>query len=150
MRARKNILDQYVSKNGKLGRHLANTSPAKLVYNCTLFAAQALPQGKMKTLRKRSKNIEKHIKNIHLADSFLFNPHKWMLTNFDCSIYFVKNKKTLIKTFESIGRVCLFSTTPSVKFKALTMSSLEIEKSISLLGLCLDFDNLPHVRRFLF
>jgi hypothetical protein len=38
---------------------------------------------------------------------------------------------TLIKTFESMGRVCLFSTTPSVKFRALTISSLEIEKSIS-------------------
>ena len=42
----------------------------------------------------------KYIKNIELADSFLFNPHKWMLTNFDCSIYYIKNKKALIKTFE--------------------------------------------------
>ena len=24
-------------------------------------------------------------------DSFVFNPHKWMLTNFDCSAYFVKD-----------------------------------------------------------
>ena len=31
------------------------------------------------------KKYQKHIKNIHLADSFLFNPHKWMLTNFDCN-----------------------------------------------------------------
>jgi len=46
------------------------------------------------------KKYQKHIKNIHLADSFLFNPHKWMLTNFDCSIYFVKNQEALIKTFE--------------------------------------------------
>ena len=46
------------------------------------------------------KKYQKHIKNIDLADSFLFNPHKWMLTNFDCSIYFVKNKEALIKTFE--------------------------------------------------
>ena len=43
---------------------------------------------------------QKHINNIYLADSFLFNPHKWMLTNFDCSIYYVKNKRNLIKTFE--------------------------------------------------
>ncbi len=43
---------------------------------------------------------KKYINNIHLADSFLFNPHKWMLTNFDCSIYYVKSKKNLIKTFE--------------------------------------------------
>ena len=33
-------------------------------------------------------------------DSFVFNPHKWMFTNFDCSAYFVKDAATLIKTFE--------------------------------------------------
>lgn len=33
-------------------------------------------------------------------DSFVFNPHKWMLTNFDCSAYFVKNPGDLIRTFE--------------------------------------------------
>ncbi len=36
---------------------------------------------------------------VELANSFVFNPHKWMLTNFDCSAYFVKNKKALIDTF---------------------------------------------------
>ena len=34
------------------------------------------------------------------VDSFVFNPHKWMLTNFDCSAYFVKDEGALIKTFE--------------------------------------------------
>jgi aromatic-L-amino-acid decarboxylase len=33
-------------------------------------------------------------------DSFVFNPHKWMLTNFDCSAYFVKDPGALIRTFE--------------------------------------------------
>lgn len=33
-------------------------------------------------------------------DSFVFNPHKWLLTNFDCSAYYVKDKDHLIKTFE--------------------------------------------------
>jgi len=33
-------------------------------------------------------------------DSFVFNPHKWMFTNFDCSAYFVKHPEFLIKTFE--------------------------------------------------
>jgi len=33
-------------------------------------------------------------------DSFVFNPHKWMFTNFDCSAYFVKDPESLIKTFE--------------------------------------------------
>ena len=33
-------------------------------------------------------------------DSFVFNPHKWMFTNFDCTGYFVRDAETLIKTFE--------------------------------------------------
>ena len=40
------------------------------------------------------------IDGIEKADSFVFNPHKWMFTNFDCSAYFVKNKESLIRTFE--------------------------------------------------
>lgn len=40
------------------------------------------------------------IEGIDYVDSFVFNPHKWMFTNFDCSAYFVKNKEVLIKTFE--------------------------------------------------
>jgi len=36
---------------------------------------------------------------VELADSFVFNPHKWMYTNFDCSAYFVKDKKALTSTF---------------------------------------------------
>jgi aromatic-L-amino-acid decarboxylase len=39
-------------------------------------------------------------KGIEKADSFVFNPHKWMFTNFDCTAYFVKNPDLLIKTFE--------------------------------------------------
>jgi aromatic-L-amino-acid/L-tryptophan decarboxylase len=34
------------------------------------------------------------------VDSFLFNPHKWMFTNFDCTAFFTKDASTLIKTFE--------------------------------------------------
>jgi aromatic-L-amino-acid decarboxylase len=33
-------------------------------------------------------------------DSFVFNPHKWMLTNFDCSAYFVREPSRLVRTFE--------------------------------------------------
>ncbi|MEQ8425451.1 MAG: aminotransferase class I/II-fold pyridoxal phosphate-dependent enzyme, partial [Cyclobacteriaceae bacterium] len=39
------------------------------------------------------------IEGVKMADSFVFNPHKWMLTNFDCSTYFVKDKKALTNTF---------------------------------------------------
>jgi aromatic-L-amino-acid decarboxylase len=33
------------------------------------------------------------------VDSFVFNPHKWMFTNFDCSAYFVKDVEPLLRTF---------------------------------------------------
>lgn len=38
-------------------------------------------------------------KGLEKADSFVFNPHKWMFTNFDASVYFVKDKAALINTF---------------------------------------------------
>ncbi|MFA5366101.1 MAG: aminotransferase class V-fold PLP-dependent enzyme, partial [Candidatus Bathyarchaeia archaeon] len=37
---------------------------------------------------------------VEYVDSFVFNPHKWMLTNVDCSAYFVKDPEMLKKTFE--------------------------------------------------
>ncbi len=37
---------------------------------------------------------------LELADTFVFNPHKWMFTNFDCSAYYVRDKEALIRTFE--------------------------------------------------
>ena len=40
------------------------------------------------------------IKGIEQVDSFVFNPHKWLFTNFDCSAYFVRDPEMLIKTFE--------------------------------------------------
>ncbi len=40
------------------------------------------------------------IEGAEKVDSFVFNPHKWMLTNFDCSAYFVKDPGALIQTFE--------------------------------------------------
>ncbi|NLJ42540.1 MAG: aminotransferase class I/II-fold pyridoxal phosphate-dependent enzyme [Bacteroidales bacterium] len=35
-----------------------------------------------------------------LIDSMVFNPHKWMFTNFDCSAFFTRHPETLIRTFE--------------------------------------------------
>jgi aromatic-L-amino-acid/L-tryptophan decarboxylase len=32
------------------------------------------------------------------ADSYCFNPHKWMFTNFDCDCFFVADRNGLIKT----------------------------------------------------
>ncbi len=40
------------------------------------------------------------IEGIEKVDTFVFNPHKWMFTNYDCTAYFVKDKEALIRTFE--------------------------------------------------
>ena len=34
-----------------------------------------------------------------LADSIVFNPHKWLFTNFDCSAHYVRDVEALIRTF---------------------------------------------------
>ncbi|MBU0494749.1 MAG: aspartate aminotransferase family protein [Chloroflexi bacterium] len=35
---------------------------------------------------------------LELADSYCFNPHKWMFTNFDCDCFYVADKAALIRT----------------------------------------------------
>jgi aromatic-L-amino-acid decarboxylase len=35
---------------------------------------------------------------LELADSYAFNPHKWMFTNFDCDCFYVADRAALIKT----------------------------------------------------
>jgi aromatic-L-amino-acid decarboxylase len=39
------------------------------------------------------------IEGIEQADSFVLNPHKWLLTNFDCSAHFVRDPDQLVRTF---------------------------------------------------
>jgi aromatic-L-amino-acid decarboxylase len=33
------------------------------------------------------------------ADSIVLNPHKWLLTNFDCTAYYVRDRDALLSTF---------------------------------------------------
>jgi len=35
---------------------------------------------------------------LELADSYCFNPHKWLLTNFDCDCFYVSDRAVLIQT----------------------------------------------------
>ncbi len=35
---------------------------------------------------------------LELADSYCFNPHKWMFTNFDCDCFYVADRGALIRT----------------------------------------------------
>jgi len=39
---------------------------------------------------------------MELADSYCFNPHKWMFTNFDCDCFYVADRAALIKTLSVI------------------------------------------------
>ena len=43
------------------------------------------------------------ITGLELADSFVFNPHKWMFTNFDCSLFYAKDKSHLQETFRLVS-----------------------------------------------
>lgn len=41
----------------------------------------------------------RHFQNgLNFADSYCFNPHKWMFTNFDCDCFWVADRASLIKT----------------------------------------------------
>jgi aromatic-L-amino-acid decarboxylase len=37
-------------------------------------------------------------RGVEAADSYAFNPHKWMFTNFDCDCFFVADRAALIRT----------------------------------------------------
>ena len=55
------------------------------------------------------------IKGIKQVDSFVFNPHKWMFTNFDCSAYFVKDTEALVCAFEILPEYLKTGTRGTVK-----------------------------------
>ena len=42
------------------------------------------------------------IDGIEYVDSFVFNPHKWLFTNFDASAYYVRDARALRATFQLI------------------------------------------------
>ncbi len=55
------------------------------------------------------------IEGIEQVDSFVFNPHKWMFTNFDCSAYFVKDTEALVWAFEILPEYLKTGTRGTVK-----------------------------------
>ncbi|RLD27747.1 MAG: aspartate aminotransferase family protein [Bacteroidetes bacterium] len=63
-------------------------------YNCWTHVDAAYAGSAMILPEFREK-----IKGLEWADSFVFNPHKWLFTNFDVSVYYVKDKEALINTF---------------------------------------------------
>jgi aromatic-L-amino-acid decarboxylase len=43
--------------------------------------------------------LRHYFDGLEQADSLVFNPHKWMLINFDCSAYYVRDRQALLRTF---------------------------------------------------
>jgi len=41
--------------------------------------------------------LRPHFAGMERADSVVFNPHKWLLTNFDCTAYFVRDVDALLR-----------------------------------------------------
>ncbi len=39
-----------------------------------------------------------HQRGLEMADSYTFNPHKWMFTNFDCNLFYVADRAPLLYT----------------------------------------------------
>ncbi len=54
------------------------------------------------------------IEGIEQVDTFVFNPHKWMFTNFDCTAYFVKDKDALLQTFSILPEYLKTASTGKV------------------------------------
>ena len=42
---------------------------------------------------------------VEAADSVVFNPHKWLLVNFDCSAYFVRDRTALLRSFGASAEI---------------------------------------------
>lgn len=40
-------------------------------------------------------------KGLETADSYVFNPHKWLFTHFDCSAFYVRDTDHLLRTFSA-------------------------------------------------
>ena len=50
---------------------------------------------------------------LDFADSYCFNPHKWMFTNFDCDCFYVADRNELIKTLSILPEYLLNEATRS-------------------------------------
>jgi aromatic-L-amino-acid decarboxylase len=115
--------DRFALIPEKLDEAISRDREAGLVPACVVATAGTTSSGAVDPLRAVGEICGKHgvwfhvdaawagtaailpekrwvLDGAELADSLVFNPHKWMLTNFDCSAYFVRDPGTLIRTFE--------------------------------------------------
>jgi aromatic-L-amino-acid decarboxylase len=54
-----------------------------------------------------------HQDGLELADSYTFNPHKWMFTNFDCSLFYVADRAPLLEALSILPPYLLNKATES-------------------------------------
>lgn len=52
---------------------------------------------------------------LELADSFCFNPHKWMFTNFDCDCFWVRDRAALVRSLSILPEYLRNEATASGK-----------------------------------
>jgi glutamate/tyrosine decarboxylase-like PLP-dependent enzyme len=72
----------------------ANSSPPAVLGE--LLSAGLGVQGMLWATSPACTELEAHVLD-WLADSYCFNPHKWMFTNFDCDCFYVADRAALIR-----------------------------------------------------
>jgi aromatic-L-amino-acid decarboxylase len=56
-----------------------------------------------------------YLAGVEHADSYLFNPHKWLFTHFDCSIFYVRDVLHLTNTFSANPEYLRASFTDNIR-----------------------------------
>jgi aromatic-L-amino-acid decarboxylase len=65
---------------------------------CRHYGAWLHVDGAMGGTAALCPEFRSYFDGLELADSYCFNPHKWMFTNFDCDCFFVADRAQLIRT----------------------------------------------------
>lgn len=56
-----------------------------------------------------------YLQGVEHADSYLFNPHKWLFTHFDCSVFYVRDVRHLTNTFSANPEYLRASFTDNIR-----------------------------------
>lgn len=113
--------DDFAMRTDELDRLIEADKAAGLVPACVVASVGATGVGGVDPLRAVGEICRRHgiylhvdaawagsamilpehrhlIDGLELADSFIFNPHKWLFTNFDCTAHFVRDPEPLTRT----------------------------------------------------
>lgn len=73
--------------------------------------------------------LEHHFRGLELVDSFDTNPHKWLLTNFDCSTLYLKDA-THLKLALTLNPAFLVNKTNEYDYKVSSGMSRSLNESL--------------------